>query len=248
MIDFILEKLGLNKTEIKVYKTLLQLGEAKTGQILKKSGLNSGRIYEVLNSLEDKGLVSFVIRSGVKHFTASNPNRVLDFINEKKSDLIQQEAEYKKILPSLLNEANNYKSDLKVEIYQGMKGLKTAYLKEEAYYSSKETIYVFGVGNQENYPKEYFNFFKYEIYPKRNRTKLKIKKIFSMEARSNVLHEKNAKVRYLPYFSPVIVGVINKLITIGIPNKEPLTISIESKEIAASFIEQFEFLWKIAKI
>ena len=47
-----LEKIGLTKNESIVYTTLLKLGISKTGEILKKSGLNSGKIYEILESLK----------------------------------------------------------------------------------------------------------------------------------------------------------------------------------------------------
>ena len=61
MINQILQEIGLTRNEIKVYTSLLDLGESKTGEILKKSGLNSGKIYEILDSLQKKGLVSWVL-------------------------------------------------------------------------------------------------------------------------------------------------------------------------------------------
>ena len=45
MIEQVLQEIGLTQTEIKAYMALLELGESKSGQILQKSGLNSGKIY-----------------------------------------------------------------------------------------------------------------------------------------------------------------------------------------------------------
>ena len=44
----LLEKIGLTRNESLVYITLLKLGTSKTGNILKQSNLNSGKIYEIL--------------------------------------------------------------------------------------------------------------------------------------------------------------------------------------------------------
>ena len=91
-------------------------------------------------------------------------------------------------------------------------------------------------------------FFKYNIYPKREKLKVKIKKIFSKDVKTlRKDQEKGAEIKYLPYASPVTINVIENLTTIGITGEELLFISIESEEIAKSFIQQFEFMWKIAK-
>ena len=88
MIEQVLQEIGLTQNEIKVYLTLLELGESKTGEILKKSRLNSGRIYEILNSLQEKGLVSFILKSGVKYFRPADPKRVNDYLNLKNKNKI----------------------------------------------------------------------------------------------------------------------------------------------------------------
>src|SRR3990167_9727851 len=74
-----LEKIGLTKNESIVYLTLVKSGTIKTAKILKKSGLNSGRIYDTLESLKHKGLISESNINGVKHFTASPPNQLKEF-------------------------------------------------------------------------------------------------------------------------------------------------------------------------
>ena len=48
----ILEEIGLTRNESLVYLALSKIGTSKTGEILKESGLNSGKIYEILESLK----------------------------------------------------------------------------------------------------------------------------------------------------------------------------------------------------
>jgi sugar-specific transcriptional regulator TrmB len=50
-----MESLGLTGYEIKVYISLLEIGSMTASDISKKSGVPYSKIYEVLNSLEDKG-------------------------------------------------------------------------------------------------------------------------------------------------------------------------------------------------
>ena len=57
----ILEDLGLSKREAKAYLALLELGSTTVGEIIKKTDIPSSKIYEVLDRLMKKGLVSYVI-------------------------------------------------------------------------------------------------------------------------------------------------------------------------------------------
>jgi HTH-type transcriptional regulator, sugar sensing transcriptional regulator len=50
-----MESLGLTSYETKVYLSLLETGSMTASNISKKSGVPYSKIYEVLNSLEDKG-------------------------------------------------------------------------------------------------------------------------------------------------------------------------------------------------
>ena len=50
-----MENLGLSSYEIKVYLSILQGGPAIASEISKTSGVPYSKIYEVVNSLEDKG-------------------------------------------------------------------------------------------------------------------------------------------------------------------------------------------------
>src|ERR687896_128798 len=50
-----MESLGLTSYEIKVYLSLLETGSMTASDISKKSGVPYSKIYEVLNSLEEKG-------------------------------------------------------------------------------------------------------------------------------------------------------------------------------------------------
>tara|TARA_Y100000310_G_scaffold345315_2_gene463698 strand:- start:14879 stop:15628 length:750 start_codon:yes stop_codon:yes gene_type:complete len=248
MIEPILKEIGLSDYEAKIYTALLELGESTTGEILKKAHLTSGKIYEILDSLQNKGLVSMIIKSGVKRFSPADPRRVLDYLEEKKGDIEEQKIDFQKILPELNKKIQKVKSPLNIEIFTGIKGLKTAYKKELNYHKKGSDLYIMGVISSEEYLKEVVDFFVFYMKSKRVDSKIKIKKILGESARSfrEQHHEKEAIIKYIPYGNPVSIEVIGSLTVLGI-DSERIYITIENKDVADSFIEQFNLLWKIAK-
>lgn len=246
MIEQVLQEIGLTQNEIKVYISLLSLGESKTGEILKKSGLNSGKIYEILDSLQKKGMVSFVIKSGVKFFSPADPKRVIDYLEDKKENIEKQKKDYGNILPDLMKKISAIKTESKIEVFEGIKGMKTAW-KKEFDFPKSETIYITSVTASTKYPLPVWDYFTNIHRPQRDNRGYKVKKLLSQEAKKErQLHEKNAEIKYLPYGSLVAMGIIGNLTIIGIFIDSPISIVIENLEVAKHFIEQFEILWETA--
>src|SRR3989338_7077733 len=123
----LLEDIGLTKSEIQVYLALLELGSSTTGKIVDKSKASSSKIYEILEKLIQKGLAAYIIKSGVKYFEASSPERLMDYMNEKEERVEIQKEALKKIIPELelKHKLSRYKSE--ATIYKGLRGLKTAF-------------------------------------------------------------------------------------------------------------------------
>src|SRR3989344_8471716 len=114
----ILKEIGLQEGEVAVYLALLKLKEATATQITQYSGLHRSYVYDLIEKLKEKGLVSFVIKNNVKYFRASHPSKILDYIKEK-------EQKVNTILPNLINLSEKKEEDIKVEIYKGKEGIKT---------------------------------------------------------------------------------------------------------------------------
>lgn len=126
MIDFkktmetveILKEYGLSEKESHVYLTLLPLGSVNLQEIAKRLDFPRTTIYNTLNYLVAKGLVSYVTKKSVRFYEASDPSKLLDKLNEKK-ELLHS------ILPELASLKEVVKDSSSVEIYQGSKGLFT---------------------------------------------------------------------------------------------------------------------------
>src|SRR3989344_8787493 len=98
----ILKEVGLTDGEIKVYLALLELGSSTTGPMINKSGIARSIIYQILEKLMQKGLVSQIIKEKTKYFQAAEPNRILGYIDEREKQLDDNKKKIEKLLPELL--------------------------------------------------------------------------------------------------------------------------------------------------
>lgn len=112
----ILEEIGLTKGEIKVYLALLELGESSAGPIKKKAKLQNSVVHLCLGNLIEKGLVSYVEKGKRRFYTATEPEKLLGFLDEKRRRL--QEA-----LPELIRKQKE-QAKYRVNIYEGKKRIE----------------------------------------------------------------------------------------------------------------------------
>ena len=89
-----LTELGLTKNEAKAYETLLKLGKTSAAHISKESRVPYGRIYDVLGSLEEKGLVK-TIPEPTRMYFPSDPKALEEYVAKKKAALEEIESKVK---------------------------------------------------------------------------------------------------------------------------------------------------------
>ncbi len=80
----ILEDLGLTNAEIKTYLSLLDIGSSTAGPILEKSGLQNSVVHRSLHALIEKGLINYVLEGKRHVYSATDPEQLLHFLDEKK--------------------------------------------------------------------------------------------------------------------------------------------------------------------
>lgn len=123
----ILEEIGFTRGEIKVYFALLELGNTTTGPLILNSNVARSKVYEILEKLKDKGLVSESIRRKIRYFQAADPERILDYIKCKEDQIKKEEVEFKKILPELELKQKLVREKQEVKVYVGFEGIKSFY-------------------------------------------------------------------------------------------------------------------------
>ncbi|MDO8508878.1 MAG: helix-turn-helix domain-containing protein [Nanoarchaeota archaeon] len=233
-----LEKIGLTRNESLIYISLLKLGFANAQQILKESELHRSRVYDSLESLERKGLVSSVIKDYKRYFQAVKPEKLLDYINEQKENI-------KSIISDLKNIEGSKREDISASIFKGKEGLKSIYsqmLKEG------KDVHIIGAKGFIFSELKYFmpNF-------ERERLKKKMKWICLWDTKEAEISRKKDKLvegHTLPpeYKSNGVVKIFgNKVALVSWNNKNPQAFMLNNKEIADAFRKWFDLLSRNVK-
>lgn len=239
----VLSRIGLTKNESKVYMALLELGTAQAGQITEKSGVHRRNVYDSIDRLMEKGLISFVIVNNKKLFSPVNPKRFLEIIEEKKFELDTVKNDLQKIMPELeLKATLQQRHD--VRFFKGVEGLKTVY--EDIIRTGNGYI---GYGPGEPIERILKHYFKHYV-DKRIRSKIKLKLIYDEASRGKVKINPLTEARYIPnqYSSNAALRIYgDKTALLLLSEEEPLAIVIKNKAIADGYRKYFEVMWKAAK-
>ncbi len=245
MKDKILEEAGLTKNEIEVYKALLKLGSTTAGPLTRKSGVHRSRVYEALNRLIEKGLVSFSVQANRKNFQAQNPEAIINFLEEKKKKV-------KEILPELKALQLSEPDKQEAKVFQGYKGIKSIFENIVNTLGKSQEVLTFGArSGQDINPDVWEAFFKH-LNDRRVKKGIIQKMIYNEDLRdSQVAKEyKNSKltqVKFAPQKTITGTSIYGDNVAMIVWEEKPYGFIITSKEVADSFREQFKILWKTAK-
>jgi len=243
-----LERIGLSKGEIKVYLALLKLGQITAGPIVNESKVTRSKIYDILERLRNKGLVSHIIKESTKYFNAANPNNILEYLDKKEQEIKNEKQAIKQILPELLMQQTLANEKRIAEIFIGMKGMKNAFNVLINEFDSKEPYYAFGAGKGEN--ETQIQIFFSQIHEERIKHKVKSHIIFNKSSKGKFKSQEKSKYvekKYLNQTTPTAINIYKDYTIMAILNKEPITFLIKNKETADSFREHFKIMWKIAE-
>lgn len=127
----LMHTLGLSEQEIAVYLAALELGEANIQEISRKSGVKRTSIYNFIDTLKERQLLSEIKKGKRKLYSAVSPHHLVD---EQKSKV----ASVERFIPQLLAIQNNVKNKPRVSFYEGIEGIKEIYAMT---LRDKQTIY-----------------------------------------------------------------------------------------------------------
>ncbi|MFB6221657.1 MAG: TrmB family transcriptional regulator [Halolamina sp.] len=80
-----LEDIGFTEYQSQAYLAAVRLGRARFSELVEESGVPQQRIYDVVNTLSDEGLVEVHERSGVKEVVAPPPDVALEDLKERRT-------------------------------------------------------------------------------------------------------------------------------------------------------------------
>ncbi len=243
------ENIGLRKNEIRIYLELLKIGSSTAGKITEVTGIHRRMVYDILDRLIEKGLISYIIKQNIRYYSAANPEKIKDYLKEKEDKIREDIKNINKIIPELLNLYNLKKDKIEAEIYKGKEGLKTVMnliLKED-----KDWI---SIGSTGKGPST-LPYFLDNWHKQRLKQKIKFKSLVV----NNPEGEKRAKefikiglseIKFLPkeIKNPQTIWIFGNIVAIILISiEEPIIFVINNKEISNSFRDYFNWIWKIAK-
>lgn len=237
----ILKEYGLSDNEIKVYLASLYLGTSRVNEISKKADLLRTTTYEVLKTLVEKGLVSYVIKSGVRYFETANPNKLLNILEERKERI-------NSIMPELESLKASVTEKPTIEIYEGKAGLKTI-LDDIIKTKPKEILTLSSAKVFETlmfyFPHWINRRVKAKIYAKILQQEVETTKELKKKDKSEL-----REIRFLPKDFKIdthmqIYG--NKIAILTLTKDEPIGVIIENKDIVETQKSLFNVLWNNGK-
>lgn len=241
-----LAKIGLDNNEIKIYLTLLKEGALLAGTIAEKTQIHRRTVYDALNKLLKKGIITYSVLNGKKHFQAVNPDRLLLFLKEKKNKIIEEEKEVTNILSQLNELFKTPKTRIHAEIFTGKEGAKSVMeliLKEK-----KEWLSIGATGTG----LIVFPFYLKHFSKRREKLKIKRKVLIAQTKEGQeyfvkLKKQKLVNIKFLPknIKQPQTIWIFgNKTAIILVSIDQPIVFLIDNKEIANSFRDYFNLLWR----
>ncbi len=112
--------LGFSEGERTTYLTLLEMGASNVIDITKKSKLSRQTVYNSLDTLIEKGLISTVQKGKKKNYIAEDPEKILTYVRRKEHELAEQGRDFERMLPELKLKKST--SQTIVKVFEGKEG------------------------------------------------------------------------------------------------------------------------------
>jgi len=235
MVKELLQETGLSRGESEIYLILIKLGESSATQIAKYTKIARPNVYDYLNKLKERGFVSFINKNGKTHYLPSPPQRIVDYLEEKKY-LVENNLERLNKLYVAKKEAPT------VEIFEGEQGFK--FLINDIITTKKNFVGWGGSDKLKEYVPEHI-IKRYLNLRKKNNIRAKL----LYAEKESILKTPLTQFKAIPrvYTSPSTTLTYADCVATIIYSNIPIIIFIKNKEVAESYQNHFKLLWKKVK-
>ncbi|MBD3309692.1 hypothetical protein GF351_00580 [Candidatus Woesearchaeota archaeon] len=239
MDENVLMGIGLTRNEAKVYLALVSFGFASAGKLAEKSGVHRANVYDALERLIEKGVVSYIIKHKVRLFEPTDPKNLLGFVREKEKALIS-------ILPQLEMTRKMAPKKNDAQIFEGAGAFMRILYNFLEY---KKDILVYGI------PDIAPEMLKTKIphfHKERLKKKVAMKHIYNYNAQARISYLNKMPLthaKYLPteYDSQVSTNICGDEVVISVWSRPVTSIRIINPNVAESYRRYFNILWKAAR-
>ncbi len=240
----LLEDIGLSPSEANVYLTALSLGPTTVLRISKHSGIKRSTVYDIVESLKNKNLMSIELKGLKQTYVCENPERLDSILESRKRDFSAK-------LPELMALYKLQGNESSIKYYSGLKAMKQVYLGtlDDIKHDDEYLI----ITNQEKWFALDPDFWMKEYIEVRAKLPCKTRLLSqnSVLAQEHKKFEKNYNEEFRIFKQGVSINIDmvltpTKLIIVDLST--PLTtLVIENKSIIELQKQMFEILWQNAE-
>jgi sugar-specific transcriptional regulator TrmB len=226
----------MTQSQAKVYLSIVELGECRVGEIIQNTNMQSSVVHNALITLIEKGFLSFILKNKIKHYYATEPENIREYIQTKKD-------EFEKIMPKL--KVMKTKADIvypKVEVFTGKKGMLIASLKIFEKGEKGDIHKYFGVSSA-LLNEEIIAFFEM-LEIRRKAMKLIVKGISTIENKNKLKDYKLSELRFVKEEIPPAMSIFKDRILLMSFEEKFNGILIESEELAGQYHKLWDSIWK----
>ena len=226
--------IGLTRVEAKIYSVLVDLGRAQAGILSRKTGIHRRTVYDALDRLIQKGLVSYIRENDNRYYLPTDPARLKQIIDDKRDAVYG-------IIPTLSATFAERKQRQETTFYRGTEGIKTIF---EDQITEGKTVHIIGAAKNAS---DIMRYYIPHYTDKRISHKIKLVAIYAGARRKQPIPY--AEIKYLPesYASPVSTNIYGDKVAIILWSHEPVAILIKEKEIAKTYLNYFKLMYGLAK-
>lgn len=242
----VFEEVGFTYGESTIYLALLKIGESKVGPIIKASRISRSKVYDILERLIQKGVVSKMEKNNILFYQALSPHTVLNYLRDKEKKIESERELFQKALPQLT--AFLPKQEFNIKVYEGIEGFKAVIERTINEITKDDEYKAMGISKTN----ETMSRYALKIYQMQKIKHFKARSIFDelgaykIEERKTKWHE----IRILPkgLHTPALFTIYGDVVGIHMGKDDKIvSIVIKNKEIADSLNTNFETMWKISK-
>jgi len=239
-----LKLLGLTNNEIKIYLLILKLGKCTGSEIRQKSGIANSRVYSAIDTLLQKGIITYEKRAKGKIYSALDPEVIIDVMKERMRKM-------EEVIPFLKDLQLKEKKETETAVFEGFKGFKSALYKLVEECPVGSTIDIIGFSNQA-YKNERLSALLQDVNKMSKKKGHKFRMI--LDDKNNTFFEQRKKERWGKikfmengFRSPAAIDIFGDYVFILLWEETPYAFIIKNRNIAEGFRIYFNFLWKMAK-
>lgn len=242
-----LVELGLDGNKAKIYLACLELGRGTVIEIAKQAGIKRTTVYDNIDYLENKSLVTQEFEGNKKFYVARPPKALHELVNEKEEIV-------KDLVPQLYPLFNALPAKPKIQYFHGHQGIRD--VSRGVLTSSSKKVYY--LGNMY----DYFKILKEEKTYSQGFVKEKVERgvwsyaIWKYDPRILNFYtpEKNKKELREVRFAPkemeldVFIQLYDDKVGIISTKGEGYAMIMESRDLNRTLKSVFDILWSVSKL